>query len=191
MRTLWTKWCPSAGSTSSGTRCNYQNAVFQNHIKVTFSAIVCLSLFTHFSLKRSIISVCDTKKYNKHELEQALKPFGETAYSAKLLRFLPASALFVNNVFLLFILILKKRSQTNKSYSICRVLVSPCSEASRSPAGLQRLDFHYDKTANRNALVFCISSHVQCCSFNIYATIYEDLCCSRILKKACTYLVLQ
>lgn len=29
----------------------------------------------------------------------------------------------------------------------------------------------------------CIDSIVQCCSFNMYATIYEDLCCSRILKK--------
>lgn len=35
--------------------------------------------------------------------------------------------------------------------------------------------------------MFRIDSHVQCCSFNIYATIYENLCCSCILKKACTY----
>lgn len=56
----------------------------------------------------------------------------QKAYSAKLLRFLPASALFVNNVFLHFLLILKNLSQTNKSYFICRVLVSPCSTVSHS-----------------------------------------------------------
>lgn len=42
------------------------------------------------------------------------------------------------------------------------------------PADCQQLDFHYEKNATRNTLVFCINSHVQCCSFNIYATIYED-----------------
>ncbi len=51
------------------------------------------------------------------------------SYSAKLLRFLPASALFVNNVFLPFILILKSLTQANESVLICRALVSQCSHS--------------------------------------------------------------
>lgn len=63
-------------------------------------------------------------------------------------------------------------------------LVRPAPSSGPSAAEL-------NKTASKNALVFCIDSHVQCCGFNIYATIYEDLCCSYIPKKACTYLVLR
>lgn len=39
-----------------------QNHVFQKHIVVTYSAIVCLSLGPHFSLKGVFISVYDTKR---------------------------------------------------------------------------------------------------------------------------------
>lgn len=114
-----------------------------------------------------------------------IKATWRQAYLAKLLRFLPASALFVNNVFLLFILILKNLSQTNKSYFLLPSISESTQPARRvsPPADPQRPDLHYEQTATRIALVFCISSHVQCCSFNIYATIYEDLCCSRIFKK--------
>lgn len=46
---------------------------------------------------------------------------------------------------------------------------------------LQTISSWMPPTATRNVL--CISSNVQCCSFKVYATIYEDLCCRRILKK--------
>lgn len=77
----------------------------------------------------------------------------------------------------------------NKSYYL--ILPSISEPHAATPRGPSAAVFQYEQTATRNALVFCINSHVQCCSFNIYATIYEDLCCSRILKKACTYLVLR
>lgn len=59
-----------------------------------------------------------------------------------------------------------------RSYFIDRV------HRSRS---LQTLSSWIPPPATTNVLR--ISSNVQCCSFNVYATIYEDLCCSRILKK--------
>lgn len=70
-------------------------------------------------------------------------------------------------------------SNNQEAIFINWVYQSPCS------CSLQTLSSWIPPTATRNVL--CISSNVQCCSFNFYATIYEDLCCSCILKKKGMY----
>lgn len=139
-----------------------QNHDFQKHIVVTFSAIVCLSSCPG--------SVWKVKSFQFVTLrETKLTSIQHLNYWANLLRFSPASALFVNNVFLPFILICLKWTKVISfaEYYWEHAVISKSLPASQ-------LDLHYEQTATRNALVLCINSHVQCCSFNIYATIYED-----------------
>lgn len=111
-----------------------QNHVFQKHIVFTFSAIVCFSLCPHSVWKLKSFQFVSLKESNLNK---------RSSYSAKLLRFLPTSALFVNKVFLLFILILKNLSLMNKKLFHLPSIIESMQSL---PADSQQLDFTINKS---------------------------------------------